>query len=148
MAEFERSLGLDVGNVRIGVALSDPLGIIAQPHQVIQCEGHEKDVETVRQIVEETGAVRIVVGIPLNREGQHGPQADKTMVFVKLLRDALDVEIVLQDERFSTAAAQKMLIQANVRRKKRKKVVDKIAATHILQVFLDRAANARQRGGQ
>jgi putative Holliday junction resolvase len=137
-----RILGLDVGDVRIGVAVSDPLGIIAQPHSVIRCISPRQDVEAIRTVVGETEAVRVVVGVPLNREGKPGPQAEKVLQLVAGLREALDVEVVTQDERYSTAAAERMLIAADVRRKGRKKVVDKVAAHLILQTYLDRLRNA------
>jgi len=138
MTTTGRVLGLDVGNVRIGVAVSDPLGIIAQPHSVIRSTGIEQDMEAVRALVAEKEVVRIVVGLPLNREGKPGPQAEKVLAFVEALRATLGVDVVTQDERFSTAAAERMLIEANVRRKGRKQVIDKIAAHHILQTYLDR----------
>ncbi len=141
MAWLGRVIGLDVGNVRIGVAVSDPLRIIAQPHSVIKCSSPRNDIEAIRKLVLETEAVRVVVGLPLNQEGKTGPQAEKVLAFIEQLRAVLDVEVVTQDERFSTAAAQRMLIQANVSRKGRKQVVDKIAAHHILQTHLDRQRN-------
>lgn len=139
-----RCMALDVGEVRIGVALSDPLGIIAQPHSVIAVKDPASDVEVVRTLVEETGTQTLVIGVPLNQEGQPGPQARKVLEFVERLRQAVAVEIVLQDERFSTAAAERELISAGVRRQKRKGVIDKIAAQRILQTFLDRRARQRR----
>lgn len=133
-----RIVGLDVGSVRIGVAVSDPLGIMALPHSVITRTTLEQDLAAVRDLVAEVGAVRIVAGMPLNQEGKPGPQAEKVSEFLDQLREAVDVEIVTQDERFSTAAAERMLIRANVSRKGRKKVIDKVAAHHILQTYLDR----------
>lgn len=138
MAMPGRMMGLDVGEVRIGVAVSDPLGIIAQPHSVIQCSSPEQDIDAIRALAAELGVIRIVVGLPLNREGKPGPQAEKVLAFVERLRAVVDMEIATQDERFSTTAAQRMLIEADVSRKNRKKVVDKIAAQHILQTHLDR----------
>ncbi len=133
-----RVMALDVGDVRIGVALSDPLGIIAQPYSVIQCESPDADVAAIRKIVDEMGVVQIVAGMPLNQHGERGPQAEKVAAFIDRLAPVAGVPIDTQDERFSTAAAQRMLIEANVSRKGRKKVVDKIAAQHILQVYLER----------
>jgi len=138
MANPGRIVGLDVGDVRIGVAVSDPLRIIASPATVIQASSPQRDAAAVQAIVAEQDAKRIVVGLPLNREGKPGPQADKVLAFVEVLRDTVDVEVVTQDERYSTAAAQRMLIDANVSRKRRKKVIDKVAAHHILQTYLDR----------
>lgn len=136
-----RILALDVGQVRTGVAVSDPLQIIASPHSVIQKPSMEAVLLELDHILQETQPVRIVVGLPLNREGQPGPQAQKVLEFVTKLREQTAIEIVTQDERFTTAAAQRMLIAADVRRKKRKQVVDKIAATHILQTYLERQAS-------
>lgn len=137
-------VGLDVGDVRIGVALSDPMGIIASPHSVIETRSPKKDAEAIGDIVREQEAVRIVAGLPLDREGNVGPQAEKVLAFLDTLRGVTDVEIVTQDERYSTAAAERMLIGAGTRRKKRKKVIDKIAAAHILQTYLDREANRKK----
>ncbi|HUW60941.1 MAG TPA: Holliday junction resolvase RuvX [Candidatus Bathyarchaeia archaeon] len=133
-----RIVGLDVGSVRIGVAVSDPLGIMALPHSVITRASIEQDLDAVRDLVATVEAVRIVAGLPLNQEGKPGPQAEKVLEFLDRLREVVNVEIVTQDERFSTAEAQRMLIGANVSRKGRKKVIDKIAAHHILQTYLDR----------
>jgi len=142
-----RYVGLDVGDVRIGVAVSDPMGIIASPREVIARTSPQRDAEAVNHIVAETEAVAIVAGLPLDREGKPGPQAQKVLAFLDTLRDVVDVDIITQDERYSTAAAERALIQAKVRRKQRKKVIDKVAAHHILQTFLDREANKRAREG-
>ena len=140
-----RILGVDVGDVRIGIAVSDPLGIIAQPHEVIQCSSPDRDVQAVRDIAERQGAIHIVVGLPLDQNGEVGPQAQRVLAFVERLRAAVSVEVATQDERFTTAAAERALIALNVRRKRRKKVIDKVAAQHILQTYLDRQANERAR---
>jgi len=134
-----RIVGLDVGDVRIGVAVSDPLGIIAQPHSVIRRTALPEDLEAVRRVCEEAEATRVVAGLPLNQEGKPGPQAEKVLAFLEALREAVAVPVVTQDERFSTAAARRMLIDADVSRKGRKKVIDKVAAHHILQTYLDRS---------
>lgn len=138
MKELGRSLGLDIGDKRIGVAVSDPLGIIAQPHKVIKRSSPKRDTEAIRMLIEETGASRIVAGIPLDREGKPGPQAAKVLAFIEILRRVVDVEVVMQDERYTTAAAERALIDADVSRKTRKKVIDKVAAHYILQTYLDR----------
>ena len=141
MSEFGRVMGLDIGDVRIGVALSDPMRMIASPHAVVKEASRDAAVAAIKKIADEQEVVRIVAGVPLNEAGGHGPQAEKTLAFIERLRAAVTVEVVVQDERYSTAAANRMLIGANVRRDKRKLVVDKIAATHILQTHLDRAAS-------
>lgn len=143
MSAPSRSLGLDIGDVRIGVALSDPLGIIAQPFHVIECISPDRDLEAIRKIVEEKEVVRIVVGLPLNQAGRVGPQAEKVLAFVEVLRKTVPIEIVTQDERFTTAGVERMLIDAGVRRKRRKQVIDKIAAQQILQMYLDRQRRSR-----
>lgn len=145
MEYIGRIVGLDVGDVRIGVAVSDPLGVIAQARDTIVCQSPEADAAAVRAAVEKAEAVRVVAGLPLDQRGEIGPQARKVLAFVERLRTVLAVEVVTQDERFTTAAAERMLIDANVRRKNRKKVIDKVAAQHILQTYLDRlAAQKRQ----
>ena len=138
MSTTGRILALDVGEARIGVAVSDSLGIIAQPHSVIAASSLDRDAAAVRDLVAETAAVRVVVGVPLDLEGKSGPQAHKVLAFVERLRQAVDVEVVTQDERYSTAAAERALRQAGVKHKKRKNVVDQVAAQHILQTYLDR----------
>ncbi|HQE81828.1 MAG TPA: Holliday junction resolvase RuvX [Candidatus Hydrogenedentes bacterium] len=138
LLEIGRIIGLDIGNVRIGVAVSDPLGITAQAREVITVRSPEEDVDAIRGIVKDTGAVRIVAGLPLDQNGEIGPQAEKVLAFVETLRTALDIDIVTQDERFSTAAAERALIGANMRRSKRKNVIDMVAAQHILQTYLGR----------
>ena len=102
-------------------------------------------VEAIRKVVEERAAVTVVVGLPLDQHGEVGVQARKVLEFVDVLRDALEIEVVTQDERFSTAAAERMLIQADVSRKGRKKVIDKVSAQLILQLYLDRRANLKNR---
>lgn len=145
MPVLERILGLDVGEVRTGVALSDPMGMFASPHGTVEMGGKEDPVAAVKRILAETGATRIVAGLPLNQHGETGPQAERVLAFLEQLRAAVDFPIETVDERFSTAAAQRMLIGAGVRRKGRKQVVDQVAAANILQLYLDRRANARRR---
>jgi putative Holliday junction resolvase len=142
LRETGRIIGLDIGDVRIGVAVSDPLGITAQGREVLRVSSPEKDVDAIKNIVNETGAVRIVAGLPLDQNGEIGSQAEKVLNFVETLRNALDIDIVTQDERFSTAAAERALIGANMRRNKRKNVIDMVAAQHILQTYLDRQSNS------
>lgn len=142
MRETGRIIGLDIGDVRIGVAVSDPLGITAQGREVLCVSSPQKDIAAIKNIVNETAAVRIVAGLPLDQNGEIGSQAEKVLNFVETLRNALDIDIVTQDERFSTAAAERALIGANMRRNKRKNVIDMVAAQHILQTYLDRQSNS------
>ena len=138
-----RIIALDVGDVRTGVASTDPLQIIASPHSVVEEPSRAKAVAAIARIIEDLEPVRIVVGIPLDAQGAHGRQAKKVLEFVEVLRASVDVEIVFQDERYTTVAAEEVLVAADVSRKKRKKVIDKIAATHILQSYLDRLVAER-----
>lgn len=131
-------MGLDIGDVRTGVALSDPLGIIAQAHAVIDAHSPQRAVDALRKIVEEQGVTHIVAGLPLNQRGERGPQAEKVQSFIDLLKASIPVEVSTIDERFTTAGAQRSLVQAGMRRKGRKQVIDKVAAQQILQTYLDR----------
>lgn len=138
-----RSLGLDVGDVRVGVARSDPMGIVASPHSVFERGSDEEDAAAVEALLNETEAVRIVIGMPLNQYGEVGDQAKKVEAFVENLRQRLEIEIVTIDERFTTAIADQALRAASVRGKKRKKLIDKIAAQQILQTYLDRQSRTQ-----
>ena len=129
-----RVLGLDLGTVRVGVALSDPLGMTAQPLEVI--ERHTL-IARVRELVAEHEVTRVIVGLPLQLDGKVGQAAQSAKAAAKELQAALSVPVQLWDERMTTAAAQRMLIGANVRRDKRKQTVDRVAAALILQSYLD-----------
>jgi putative holliday junction resolvase len=135
-----RILALDVGDVRIGVAASDPLGITAQPHSVVAAVPADAAVQAIADLVGELGAQYIVAGLPLTKRGEEGPQAVKVRAFTEKLAGAVDVEIVLQDERFTTVLVERAMAQAGVNRKKRKLNVDMLAAQQILQTHLDRRA--------
>ena len=144
MEEYGRIMALDIGDVRTGVALSDPMRIIASPHAVVPMASTDQAIENLCAMIRETEAVLVVAGLPLNQNGAPGPQAEKVLAFLEQLRQRVDIDIVTQDERFSTAAAERSLIAADMRREKRKKVIDKVAATHILQAYLDRMSTAKR----
>ena len=144
MSEFGRIMGLDVGDVRTGVALSDPMQMIASPKLVLPVKDHATDIAALLKLAQEEEVTRIVAGVPLNQAGEPGPQANKVLAFVAALRAATPLPVDTVDERFSTAGAQKALILAGARRDKRKQVVDKVAAAQILQVYLDRQAAQRR----
>lgn len=131
-------MALDVGDVRTGVAVTDPLQMIASPHAVIQEKSLAATLDKLEALVTELEPIVVVAGVPLNQHGERGPQAEKVLRFLEQLRKRVQVEIVTQDERFSTAEANRTLLAANMRRDKRKQVVDKVAATHILQSYLQR----------
>ncbi|SHH60801.1 Holliday junction resolvase RuvX [Sporanaerobacter acetigenes] len=135
---MERILGLDVGDKTIGVAVSDPLGLIAQGVTTIRRTSIKNDMEELKNIVNQYNVSKVVVGLPKNMNNTIGPQGQKVLNFVEKMEKVLNIEIVLEDERLTTVSAERMLIDGDVRREKRKKVIDKVAATYILQTFLDR----------
>ncbi|SHJ49779.1 Holliday junction resolvase RuvX [Paramaledivibacter caminithermalis] len=137
-----RLMGLDVGDKTIGVAVSDLLGLTAQGLETINRTGNKAAINRLRKIISEKEVKKIVVGLPKNMNGTLGPQGKKVLSFVEKLKNKVDIEIVLWDERLTTVAAERMLISADVSRKKRKKVIDKVAAVYILQGYLDSNRNS------
>jgi putative Holliday junction resolvase len=135
---MERIMGLDVGDKTIGVAISDPLMITAQSLMTIRRTSVSKDIDAIRDIINEYNISKIVVGIPKNMNNTLGPQGEKVLSFVEKLKSRFNLDIVIEDERLTTVQAEKMLIESDVKRKNRKKVIDKVAATYILQSYLDR----------
>lgn len=130
--------GLDVGQARIGIAISDEMEILASSVESYHCKGDiETDARAVSEKLIELGAQKIVIGLPKNMNGTEGPAAEKCRAFGEMLGKFLDIEQVYSDERLTTVQAQHTLIGANVSRKKRKNVVDKLAAQLILQNYLD-----------
>mgnify|MGYP001944514633 FL=1 len=135
---MERIMGLDVGDKTIGVAISDPLLITAQGLMTIRRESYKKDIDSLIEIINKYNIRKIVVGIPKNMNNTIGPQGEKVLDFVDKLKNKVNIDIVLEDERLTTVQAEKLLIKSDVKRKNRKKVIDKVAATYILQSYLDR----------
>jgi putative Holliday junction resolvase len=132
-----RVLGIDLGSRRIGVAVSDGLGLTAQPRATIARHGGTRDIDAIAAAVKDVDADRIVLGLPLDCEGQEGPAAQRARIFGDKLRDALHLPVELIDESFSTVEAEAVLLAADVSRARRKQVVDKMAAAVILQRWLD-----------
>jgi putative Holliday junction resolvase len=132
-----RILGLDIGDVLIGVAVSDPSRIIAQGLDSIRRVSLKKDVETIKNLINEYETDKVVAGLPKTLSGEIGIQAQKVLAFIESLQKAVDVPIVTWDERLTTVSANKVLIKADVSRKKRKQVADKLSAILILQGYLD-----------
>ncbi|MBZ2173714.1 Holliday junction resolvase RuvX [Schnuerera sp. xch1] len=136
---MKRIMGLDVGDKTIGVAISDPLLLTAQGLKTIKRENDKKDIRQLEKIAREYNIIKIIVGLPKNMNNSIGSQGEKVMNFVDKFKKKLNVEIILQDERLTTVAAERMLIDGDVRRQNRKKVIDKVAATYILQTYLDKS---------
>lgn len=134
---MERILGLDVGDKTIGVAISDLLGITAQGITTIRRESKQKDYNALEALIKEYNVKKVVVGMPKNMNGTIGPQGEKVMKFAEKLKNKYKIELIYIDERLTTVAAERILIEGDVRREKRKKVIDKVAATYILQSYLD-----------
>jgi len=131
-----RTLGLDHGTKRIGVAVSDPLGITAQPHSTLDA-GDPSLMDVLRNLVMELGVERIVVGLPISLDGSEGPAAAAARAFAALVAESVGVPTELHDERFSTKTAEDAMIEAGARREQRKQSVDRVAAAVFLQTYLD-----------
>ena len=134
-----RALAIDVGTVRVGLAISDPLGMTAQPLDVIPRRGPKRDLAAIAKIVTEREVEVLVIGLPINMNGTEGPSVEMARAFAALL-EPLGLPIEFIDERLSSAVAERILISADMRRDRRKQVRDKVAAAVILQTWLDRRA--------
>ena len=138
-----RGLALDLGSRRIGVAVSDPSGTLATPLAVLQrARSQEADHDAVAALVADTGAERVVVGLPLSLDGSAGPAVRLVVAEVEHLRARLPVPVVCHDERFTTVSADRSLVAAGMRAPERRRVVDKVAAAVLLQSWLDQRAGA------
>jgi putative holliday junction resolvase len=139
-----RMMGLDVGDATIGVAASDELGMIAHGITTIRRTSLEKDLISLKSIINEKDIKIIVVGFPKNMNNTVGPRAQISIDFAELLKERFEgIEVVLWDERLTTASARRTLIEADVRRNKRKGVINKLAAILILQNYLDMQSNKK-----
>jgi putative Holliday junction resolvase len=126
-----RTLALDIGEKRIGVAISDPLGTIAQPLMTI--ENNAETLAKIAGIVQEREIGEIVVGLPVNMNGTAGPKAQEVREFARKVTEAIDIAVVFVDERLTTAEAEKLMISADVSRQKRRQSIDSVAAAIILE---------------
>ncbi|MEA3329056.1 MAG: Holliday junction resolvase RuvX [Candidatus Omnitrophota bacterium] len=134
---MRRILGLDIGQKRIGLALSDRLGCTAQGLDTLIRANDSRDIDSLREIIKKYDVEEIVAGLPLNMNGSAGPSAEKVMGFIETLRKDLKLPVKTWDERLTSLQARGVLLQANLSRKKRKKVTDKLAAQLILQGYLE-----------
>ncbi len=132
-----RILALDVGEKRIGVALSDPTGLLASPLTTIESKGQDFDIDEVLRLAEEHEAGEIVIGLPLSMSGRRGPQAGRVDAFVKAMAERTDIPLKSMDERLSSVQAERMLRESGVKPSKNKARVDSAAAAIVLQSYLD-----------
>lgn len=133
-----RILGLDVGDRTIGVAISDPLGFTAQGITTIRRKSLQYDLDELKKICNEYSVELILSGLPKNMNGTVGPQGEKVLEFCESIKEFLGLPIEMWDERLTTVAATRAMLEADMSRAKRKKIVDKMAATYILQGYLDK----------
>lgn len=138
-----RILGVDLGTKRIGLAISDETETLASAFDTYQRQSHESDIEFFRNLVVEEEIGRIVLGYPLNMDGSSGPKAEEANQFKEALSQAIDIPIELFDERLTTSEAERVLLQGDVSRKKRKGLRDRLAAVLILQGYLDQQRRDR-----
>lgn len=136
-----RVMGIDYGDVRIGIAVSDLMGWTAQGLETIHRKSEEQDLARIGELIREYDVDKIVLGFPKNMNNTIGPRGELSQQFAALLEEKFGLPVLLWDERLSTMAAERMLVSADVSRKKRKLVVDKMAASIILQNYLDSQQN-------
>jgi len=134
-----RIMGLDVGTHTIGIAISDELGLTAQGLKTLRRRSIQDDLREITAIVSQFEINKIVVGLPKNMNGTLGEQAENALGWVDILKDQTHLPVVTWDERLSTVGANKVLLEADLSRRKRKKVIDKLAAVLILQGYLDQS---------
>lgn len=135
---MERYVAFDIGDRRIGVAVSDPFNTYALPSQTYVRKGWREDIAALASVVEEKGATAVVCGLPLNADGTESEQTEKTRRFIAALREEIALPFYCEDERLTTVAAHETLISEGMRREKRKEYVDALAAANILDGFLSR----------
>ena len=136
-----RIMGLDIGSKRIGVALSDELMITAQGFPTLQRTSEQKDIQKLFDIAKEHSVEKIVAGLPKNMDGTLGESAEQVLAFVEKVKESTSIPVELWDERLSTVAAERVLIEMDVSRRKRAERIDSAAASFILQGALDRLAS-------
>ena len=139
-----RALGLDFGTKTIGLSISDSTKMIASSLKVLRYEfDYTKLFEEIKNIIAEKNVDEVILGYPINMDDTIGKRAEETLLFKEKLQEYLNMDIILEDERLTTREATKILIEADLSRKKRKKVIDKLAASFILQGYLDRRRDGK-----
>jgi putative Holliday junction resolvase len=141
-----RIMGLDMGSHKIGLAISDESGLIAQSLETIKRKSTEEDLKEITRVIDQFKIEKIVVGLPKNMNGTLGKQAETVLEWIEGLKKRISLPVVTWDERLTTVGATKILLEADLSRKKRKKVVDQLAAALILQGFLDQNRNLKDGG--
>ncbi len=135
---MERYVAFDIGDRRIGVAISDPFNTYALPSQTYFRKGFKEDVEAIAQIASSKGATAIICGLPVNFDGTEAVQTEKTRRFIDALKEKTAIPVICEDERFTTKMAHETLISEGMRREKRKNYVDALAAANILDGYLSK----------
>jgi putative Holliday junction resolvase len=139
-----RVIAVDLGTRRMGVAVTDGLGLTAQPHATLARHGGQRDLDAIAAVVRQLEAERVILGLPLDPEGNRGRAAKAAEAFAERLRAVLTVPVELIDESFTTVEAEEVLLAADLSRARRKQVVDRVAAALILRRWLDQQSRAAQ----
>lgn len=147
LPQFQAIAGLDLGTVTIGVAVSDTLLSVATPLETIKRKKFGVDAEKLLKILKDRNVGAIVLGLPMNMDGSEGPRCQSTRAFARNLSQLTDLPIGYWDERLSTVAAERALLEADTSRKRRSEVIDHVAASYILQGALDRLGHMRRTSG-
>ncbi len=135
--QYYKIMGIDYGDVRIGIAMTDLSRTIASGYETYVRKSLEQDLQHLKQLIENNSVKKVVFGLPLNMDGTPGPRVQATYDFVQQLQSVIDIEVDYMDERLTSYEAEKFLISQDVSRKKRKSVLDKLSAVIILQNYLD-----------
>lgn len=146
MMDNTKLVGLDVGERRIGIAVSDELGLTAQARCVLHRSSLKADLESLVRTAEKEGAKAFIVGLPLRTNGSEGPEVERVRAFATQLQQISGLPVYYMDERYSTTMAEAVLLAADISRNKRRQKVDQLAAALILQGYLDRQRSLMQRG--
>ena len=139
--QYKRVLGIDYGDARIGLALSDLMQIIASPYEVIQNKNQDESIDYICKVILDNEVEKIVIGLPLNMDGTVGERAKITQEFAEKLNKKSNKEIIFEDERLSSVEAEELLVEARINRFDRKKIIDKLSACIILESYLNRKEN-------
>lgn len=136
-------IAFDIGDKRIGIAVSDPFCEMALPYETYYRKNLKKDVEYLVNLAKSRSATVIVCGLPVNFDGSSSIQTEKTQTFIDELKRNTDITVVTEDERFTTMEARRLLLEADMKRADRKTVIDKVAASYILETYMNKLKNAR-----